>query len=74
MLLIALFSCFGYKFSKHFLTYLLTYLHCRFRFAGRAIGLAVVHQYLLDVFFTRPFYKALLGVCVALRLLKTKLN
>ena len=37
---------------------------CRFRFAGRAIGLAVLHQYLLDVFFTRPFYKALLGVYV----------
>lgn len=33
-----------------------------FRFAGRVLGLAVVHQYLLDAFFTRPFYKALLRV------------
>jgi len=41
----------------------------RFRFAGRAIGLAVLHQYLLDVFFTRPFYKALLGVYVTSTLL-----
>ncbi|GAB1600875.1 E3 ubiquitin-protein ligase HECW2-like [Argonauta hians] len=31
-----------------------------FRFAGRVLGLALVHQYLLDAFFTRPFYKALL--------------
>ena len=31
-----------------------------FRFCGRVLGLALVHQYLLDVFFTRPFYKALL--------------
>lgn len=35
---------------------------CRFRFAGRVIGLALVHQYLLDAFFTRPFYKSLLRV------------
>lgn len=34
--------------------------HEWFRFAGRVLGLAVVHQYLLDAFFTRPFYKALL--------------
>ncbi|KAJ8313953.1 hypothetical protein KUTeg_008514 [Tegillarca granosa] len=33
-----------------------------FRFAGRVLGLAVVHQYLLDAFFTGPFYKALLRV------------
>jgi HECT-domain (ubiquitin-transferase) len=32
----------------------------RFRFSGRVLGLALVHQYLLDAFFTRPFYKALL--------------
>jgi len=31
-----------------------------FRFSGRVLGLALVHQYLLDAFFTRPFYKALL--------------
>ncbi len=31
-----------------------------FRFSGRVLGLALIHQYLLDVFFTRPFYKALL--------------
>jgi hypothetical protein len=37
-----------------------------FRFAGRVIGLAVVHQYLLDVFFTRPFYKALLRITPSL--------
>ncbi|XP_055006853.1 LOW QUALITY PROTEIN: E3 ubiquitin-protein ligase HECW1 [Boleophthalmus pectinirostris] len=31
-----------------------------FRFCGRILGLALIHQYLLDAFFTRPFYKALL--------------
>jgi hypothetical protein len=31
-----------------------------FRFSGRVIGLALVHQFLLDAFFTRPFYKSLL--------------
>ncbi|XP_041366585.1 E3 ubiquitin-protein ligase HECW2-like isoform X2 [Gigantopelta aegis] len=36
--------------------------HEWFRFAGRVLGLALVHQYLLDAFFTRPFYKALLRV------------
>lgn len=39
---------------------------CRFRFCGRVLGLALVHQYLLDAFFTRPFYKALLRLSVAL--------
>ncbi|CAH1790465.1 unnamed protein product [Owenia fusiformis] len=34
--------------------------HEWFRFAGRVIALALIHQYLLDAFFTRPFYKALL--------------
>ncbi|KAB7502377.1 E3 ubiquitin-protein ligase HECW2 [Armadillidium nasatum] len=34
--------------------------HEWFRFCGRVLGLALVHQYLLDAFFTRPFYKALL--------------
>lgn len=36
--------------------------HDWFRFSGRVLGLALVHQYLLDAFFTRPFYKALLRV------------
>jgi len=40
--------------------YLILLLHFRFRFSGRVLGLALVHQYLLDAFFTRPFYKALL--------------
>lgn len=34
--------------------------HDWFRFSGRMLGLALIHQYLLDAFFTRPFYKALL--------------
>ena len=34
--------------------------HEWFRFSGRVLGLALVHQYLLDAFFTRPFYKSLL--------------
>lgn len=38
----------------------------RFRFSGRVLGLALVHQYLLDAFFTRPFYKALLRLPVCL--------
>jgi len=37
-----------------------------FRFCGRVLGLALVHQYLLDAFFTRPFYKALLKLPVSL--------
>ncbi|XP_014236880.1 E3 ubiquitin-protein ligase HECW2 [Trichogramma pretiosum] len=37
-----------------------------FKFAGRVLGLALVHQYLLDVFFTRPFYKALLRIPASL--------
>lgn len=36
----------------------------RFRFCGRILGLALIHQYLLDAFFTRPFYKALLRLSV----------
>lgn len=32
----------------------------RFRFCGRIVGLVIIHQHLLDAFFTRPFYKALL--------------
>lgn len=39
--------------------------HEWFRFSGRVLGLALVHQYLLDAFFTRPFYKALLKLPVA---------
>lgn len=30
------------------------------------LGLALIHQYLLDAFFTRPFYKALLGLSCSL--------
>ncbi|ETN64583.1 E3 ubiquitin-protein ligase HECW2 [Anopheles darlingi] len=37
-----------------------------YRFSGRFLGLALAHQFLLDVFFTRPFYKALLQLPVAL--------
>ncbi|XP_050546204.1 E3 ubiquitin-protein ligase HECW2-like [Daktulosphaira vitifoliae] len=37
-----------------------------FRFSGRVLGLALVHQYLLDVFFTRPFYKTLLKLPMSL--------
>lgn len=33
-----------------------------FRFSGRILGLALIHQYLLDAFFTRPFYKGLLRI------------
>lgn len=40
--------------------------HEWFRFSGRVLGLALVHQYLLDAFFTRPFYKALLRLPVNL--------
>ena len=32
-----------------------------FRFAGRIIGLVIAQGFLLDAFFTRPFYKTLLG-------------
>ncbi|XP_065839906.1 E3 ubiquitin-protein ligase HECW2-like isoform X2 [Oscarella lobularis] len=31
-----------------------------FRFCGRILGLCIIHQCLLDAFFTRPFYKTLL--------------
>ncbi|XP_031568245.1 E3 ubiquitin-protein ligase HECW2-like [Actinia tenebrosa] len=34
--------------------------HEWFRFCGRIIGLVIVHQHLLDAFFTRTFYKSLL--------------
>ncbi|XP_063975772.1 E3 ubiquitin-protein ligase HECW2 [Diachasmimorpha longicaudata] len=40
--------------------------HDWFRFSGRVLGLALVHQYLLDAFFTRPFYKALLRLPASL--------
>ena len=36
--------------------------HEWFRFCGRVLGLALVHQYLLDAFFTRPFYKTILNL------------
>ena len=34
-----------------------------FRFAGRMMGLAIHHQQLLNVYFTRSFYKHILGGC-----------
>ncbi|KAK3702896.1 hypothetical protein QZH41_014166, partial [Actinostola sp. cb2023] len=34
--------------------------HEWFRFCGRIVGLVIIHQHLLDAFFTRTFYKALL--------------
>ncbi|XP_067107827.1 E3 ubiquitin-protein ligase HECW1 [Osmerus mordax] len=37
-----------------------------FRFSGRILGLALIHQYLLDAFFTRPFYKGLLRLATDL--------
>ncbi|XP_047667629.1 E3 ubiquitin-protein ligase HECW1 isoform X3 [Tachysurus fulvidraco] len=37
-----------------------------FRFSGRILGLALIHQFLLDAFFTRPFYKALLRLATDL--------
>ncbi|XP_012282544.1 E3 ubiquitin-protein ligase HECW2 [Orussus abietinus] len=40
--------------------------HDWFRFSGRVLGLVLVHQYLLDAFFTRPFYKALLRIPASL--------
>uniref|UniRef100_A0A8C1YWW4 HECT-type E3 ubiquitin transferase n=1 Tax=Cyprinus carpio TaxID=7962 RepID=A0A8C1YWW4_CYPCA len=36
--------------------------HEWFRFSGRILGLTLIHQYLLDAFFTRPFYKGLLRI------------
>lgn len=32
-----------------------------FRFAGRIVGLVIAQGFLLDVFFTRPVYKSILG-------------
>ena len=32
-----------------------------FRFAGRIMGLALYHKQLLDAYFTRSFYKHILG-------------
>ncbi|XP_046549147.1 E3 ubiquitin-protein ligase HACE1-like [Haliotis rubra] len=36
-----------------------------FRFAGQAIGLALFHRQLLSVYFTRSFYKHILGIPVS---------
>lgn len=71
------FYCSGWK--TYISDYLMIWAHecafcfhagCRFRFSGRILGLALVHQYLLDAFFTRPFYKGLLRMWVFL--LKTE--
>jgi hypothetical protein len=37
-----------------------------FHFVGRVIGMAIYHEELLDVFFTRSFYKHVLGIPVNL--------
>ncbi|CAG0912721.1 unnamed protein product [Notodromas monacha] len=37
-----------------------------YRFCGRVLGLALIHQYLLYAFFTRPFYKLLLRLSMNL--------
>lgn len=37
-----------------------------FEFAGRVVGMALYHDRLLDAFFTRPFYKAVLGLPVTI--------
>ncbi len=37
-----------------------------FKFAGRLMGLAIQHQQLLNVYFTRSFYKHILGETCAL--------
>ncbi|KAK1797666.1 hypothetical protein P4O66_008037, partial [Electrophorus voltai] len=42
--------------------------HEWFRFSGRILGLALIHQYLLDAFFTRPFYKGLLRIQTVIEL------
>ena len=38
----------------------------RFRFSGRVLGLALVHGYLLEAWFTRALYRALLRLPPAL--------
>lgn len=55
----------------------LTLLMCvgfRFRFSGRILGLALIHQYLLDAFFTRPFYKGLLRMYVHVCVFKAQMH
>lgn len=60
--------CYYYNNAQYKCSYSISnnLLFFRFRFSGRVLGLALVHQYLLDAFFTRPFYKALLRLPVAL--------
>ncbi|XP_028415396.1 E3 ubiquitin-protein ligase HECW2-like [Dendronephthya gigantea] len=41
--------------------------HDWYRFSGRIIALVIIHQHLLDAFFTRPFYKLLLKSSCDLR-------
>lgn len=36
-----------------------------FRFAGRMMGLAIYHKQLLNVYFTRSFYKHILGKAIS---------
>ncbi len=52
--------------SHHTVYFILTHTHipcgcCRYRFAGRLVGYAIIQGQLLDVFFARHVYKALLG-------------
>jgi hypothetical protein len=35
-----------------------------FKFAGRMMGLAIYHKQLLNVYFTRSFYKHILGKAI----------
>lgn len=35
-----------------------------FSFAGQILGLALYHRQLVNIYFTRSFYKHILGVCV----------
>lgn len=55
-----------HSFFRLLTAFMRFFCYCRFRFSGRVLGLALVHQYLLDAFFTRPFYKALLKYQVSL--------
>ena len=47
---------------------LYVFLVKRFKFAGRVIGYAIIQGQLLDVFFARHFYKAMLNKWVSVLL------
>lgn len=44
-----------------YLCFISSFFLCRFWFAGRFIGLAIIKNHLIDVFFARHIYKILLG-------------